>query len=35
MCCGAVALMVHEELNNDPFVINSLVGFPVDFNAGF
>jgi len=32
---GILALMVHEQLNNDPYVINSLLGFPVDFNAGF
>lgn len=32
---GILALMVHEELNNDPYVINSLLGYPVDFNAGF
>jgi len=29
---GILALMVHEKLNNDPYVINSLVGFPVAFN---
>ena len=29
---GILALMVHEELNNDPYIINSLLGFPVDFN---
>ena len=32
---GILALMVHEGLNNDPYVINSLFGSPVDFNAGF
>ena len=32
---GILALMVHEKINNDPYVINSLLGFPVDFNAGF
>jgi hypothetical protein len=32
---GILALMVHEGLNNDPYVINSLFGAPVDFNAGF
>jgi hypothetical protein len=29
---GILALMVHEELNNDPYIINTLVGYPVDFN---
>ena len=29
---GILALMVHEKLNNDPYVINSLLGFPVAFN---
>lgn len=29
---GILALMVHEMLNNDPYVINSLLGFPVAFN---
>ena len=29
---GILALMVHENLNNDPYVINSLLGFPVAFN---
>mmetsp|Transcript_24505 Transcript_24505/g.38810 ORF Transcript_24505/g.38810 Transcript_24505/m.38810 type:complete len:228 (+) Transcript_24505:50-733(+) len=32
---GILALMVHETINNDPYVINSLLGAPVDFNAGF
>ena len=33
---GILALMVHEMLpSHDPYVINSLLGFPVDFNAGF
>ena len=31
---GILALMVHEELNGDPYVINSLLGSPVAFNAG-
>jgi hypothetical protein len=31
---GILALMVHERLGNDPYVINELLGFPVDFNAG-
>ena len=30
---GILALMVHEKLNNDPYIINSLLGFPVAFNA--
>ena len=29
---GILALMVHEKLNNDPYVINSLLGVPVAFN---
>ena len=29
---GILALMVHEKLNNDPYVINSLLGYPVPFN---
>ena len=32
---GILGLMVHEGLNNDPYVINSLLGYPVAFNAGF
>lgn len=32
---GILALMVHEMLNNDPYVINSLLGSPVPFNTGF
>jgi hypothetical protein len=31
---GILGLMVHEMLNNDPFVINSLLGSPVEFNSG-
>jgi hypothetical protein len=31
---GILALMVHEMLNNDPYIINSLLGYPVAFNAG-
>lgn len=31
---GILALMIHEGLNNDPYVINSLLGFPVKFNEG-
>ena len=29
---GILALMVHEKLDNNPYVINSLLGFPVVFN---
>ena len=29
---GILGLMVHEKLNNDPYVINSLLGYPVVFN---
>jgi hypothetical protein len=29
---GILGLMVHEKLNNDPYVINSLLGLPVSFN---
>ena len=29
---GILGLMVHEKLNNDPYIINSLLGFPVPFN---
>lgn len=29
---GILALMVHEGLNNDPYVINSLIGLPIPFN---
>jgi len=33
---GILALMVHEKLNNDPYIINSLFfNAPVAFNAGF
>ena len=32
---GIRDLMVHEGLNNDPYVINGLLGYPVAFNAGF
>ena len=32
---GILALMVHEGLNNDPYVINSLIGVPIPFNQGF
>ena len=30
---GILALMVHEKLDNNPYVINSLLGFPVPFNS--
>lgn len=29
---GILALMVHEKLDNNPYVINSLLGHPVPFN---
>lgn len=29
---GILALMVHEKLNNNPYIINSLLGFPIPFN---
>ena len=29
---GILGLMIHEKLNNDPYVINSLLGYPVPFN---
>ena len=29
---GILALMVHEKLNNDPYVINTLLGAPIAFN---
>ena len=32
---GILALMVHEKLDNNPYIINSLLGAPVDFNAGY
>jgi Chlorophyll A-B binding protein len=33
---GILALMVHEQLpSHDPYMINALVGYPLDFNAGF
>ena len=32
---GILALMVHEKLNNNPYIINDLLGYPVAFNAGF
>lgn len=33
---GILGLMVHEQLpSHDPYMINGLLGFPIDFNAGF
>ena len=29
---GILGLMVHEKLNNDPYIINTLLGSPVPFN---
>jgi hypothetical protein len=29
---GILALMVHEKLDNNPYIINSLLGSPVPFN---
>ncbi len=29
---GILALMVHEKLDNNPYVINALLGAPVPFN---
>ena len=29
---GILGLMVHEKLNNDPYILNSILGFPVQFN---
>ena len=29
---GILALMIHEKLNNNPYIINSLLGSPVPFN---
>ena len=29
---GILGLMVHEKLNNDPYIINTLLGYPVPFN---
>jgi hypothetical protein len=30
---GILALMVHETRNNDPYIINSLLGSAVPFNV--
>ena len=32
---GILALMIHEKLDNNPYIINSLLGAPIEFNAGF
>jgi len=33
---GILALMVHEQLpTHDPYMINGLLGYPIDFNAGY
>jgi hypothetical protein len=29
---GILGLMVHEKLDNNPYIINSLLGSPVPFN---
>jgi len=29
---GILALMVHEKLDNNPYIINDLLGYPVPFN---
>jgi hypothetical protein len=29
---GILTLMVHEKLNNDPYILNSIIGLPVHFN---
>ncbi len=29
---GILALMIHEKFNNDPYIINNLLGYPVPFN---
>ena len=29
---GILALLVHEKLDNNPYIINSLLGYPVAFN---
>jgi len=31
---GILAMMVHEEINNEPYIINALCGEPSNFNAG-
>ena len=32
---GILGLVTHELINNDPFVLNRILGAPVAFNAGF
>mmetsp|Transcript_11305 Transcript_11305/g.12905 ORF Transcript_11305/g.12905 Transcript_11305/m.12905 type:complete len:216 (+) Transcript_11305:70-717(+) len=32
---GILGLMVHEGLTGEPYVLNSLLGYPSNFNAGF
>jgi hypothetical protein len=32
---GIPGLMVHEKLVFKPYIVNSLLGYPIDFNAGF
>ncbi|KAL7569081.1 hypothetical protein ACA910_016920 [Epithemia clementina (nom. ined.)] len=33
---GILGLMVHEQLpSHDPYMINGLLGYPIDFNTGF
>jgi hypothetical protein len=33
---GILALMVHEQLpSHDPYMINGLLGYPIDFNAAY
>jgi hypothetical protein len=29
---GILPMMVHEKLDNNPYIINFLLGFPVPFN---
>lgn len=30
---GILALVIHEKLDNNPYIINSLLGYPVPFNS--
>ena len=32
---GILGLMVHEGIDNNPYIINDILGAPVAFNAGF
>jgi hypothetical protein len=32
---GIFGLMVHEGINNNPYIFNDILGSPVAFNAGF